>query len=416
MWRLIICPRTGCLQSSIFFVSGSSSFSPLGPSRGGPAGILSFHSMPALLCLEIPTTSQGLGVECLQPSLDISGKLHVSSSCISLSSSIQVSDRTCQRSTQMFDSDGTMLDGGSLAPHNSQHVSRCLSVVSHHKRSDHGCFCRTGTQRSAISAFNPLAAQWCVLCRQGFSSSVCQAVVRATWASTSKVYQQCWKEWAGWRAQQGLPNNTVSASKLENFLVHLFWVGLAWHTIGIYHSAISTFLEPHHLHKASNHPDISKLMHHFYLQCPPSCKCFDPWDVEHLLSLLKSWAPSTSLTTFTLAWKTVTLDCYSFSTCYHEALLRFNLYIENQHLSLQHHVAIFIPMSGGKTDHLGHLPHQICIESHPLLIFSLFFYSKAYLIFSEPFRTKPDRLCVTSFFMVTIGSTGLSVLKPFLLG
>ena len=29
-------------------------------------------------------------------------------------------------------------------------------------------------------AFNPVAAQQCVLCRQGFSSSVCQAVVGAT--------------------------------------------------------------------------------------------------------------------------------------------------------------------------------------------------------------------------------------------
>ena len=83
------------------------------------------------------------------------------------------------------------------------------------------------------------------------------------------------------------------------FLVHLFQVGLAWNTIGIYHSAISTFLEPHHLHKASNHPVISKLMHHFYLQCPLH-KCFDPWDVEHLLSLLESQAPASSFTTFKL--------------------------------------------------------------------------------------------------------------------
>ena len=116
--------------------------------------------------------------------------------------------------------------------------------------------------------------------------------------STSKVYQQCWKEWAGWPAQQGLPNKAISAPKLTNFLLHLFQVDLAWHTIGIYHSAISAILEPHQLHKASNHPVISKLMCHFYLQHPLSCKCFDPLDVEHLLSLLESWAPASSLTTF----------------------------------------------------------------------------------------------------------------------
>ena len=90
-------------------------------------------------------------------------------------------------------------------------------------------------------------------------------------------------------------------------MVHLFRVGLAWHAIDIYHSTISALLECHHLHKASNHPDISKLMHYFYLQCPPSCKHFDPWYVEYLLSLLESWALASSLTTFKLAWKTATL-------------------------------------------------------------------------------------------------------------
>ena len=72
-----------------------------------------------------------------------------------------------------------------------------------------------------------------------------------------------WKEWAGWCAQWGLPNNAISAPKLANFLLHLFQVGLAWCTIGIYHSAISAFLEPHQIHKASNHPVISELMCHF---------------------------------------------------------------------------------------------------------------------------------------------------------
>ena len=76
-----------------------------------------------------------------------------------------------------------------------------------------GCLGRPGYQRSAISAFNPLAAQQCVLHRQGFSSWVCQAVVGATWVSISNVYQQCWKEWVGWCAWQGVPNNAISAPK-----------------------------------------------------------------------------------------------------------------------------------------------------------------------------------------------------------
>ena len=64
--------------------------------------------------------------------------------------------------TQSFDSGGTMLDGGSLASHSSQHVGRCSLVVSHHKRSRCGCFSRSGTQGSAISTFNTFGSS--VMC------------------------------------------------------------------------------------------------------------------------------------------------------------------------------------------------------------------------------------------------------------
>ena len=121
----------------------------------GSAGILLYSSMPVLVHIENSATSGGLEVECLQPSLDVSGMLCVSSSCISSSSSVQVSGRTCQRSTQTFDSSDTMLDGGSLASHSSQHVGIHSSVLSHHKGSLHGCFGRQCAQWSAISAFKP---------------------------------------------------------------------------------------------------------------------------------------------------------------------------------------------------------------------------------------------------------------------
>ena len=72
--------------------------------------------------------------------------------------------------------------------------------------------------------------------------------------------------------------------------------------------------------------------------------CYLCWRVRHQLLL----------TTFKLSWKTVTL--LAFVTVKH--------CIDNQHLFLQHHAVHFISMSGGKTDHLGILPPQICIEFH----------------------------------------------------
>ena len=54
----------------------------------------------------------------------------------------------------------------------SQHIGMYSSSVSHHSRPHHRCLSQLSSQESEIPAFNPLAAQRCVLHRQGLSSSV----------------------------------------------------------------------------------------------------------------------------------------------------------------------------------------------------------------------------------------------------
>ena len=114
-----------------------------------------------------------------------------------------------------------------------------------------------------------------------------------------------------------------------------------------------------------------------------------------LLSVLDSWAPASSLATFKLAWKTATL--LALATAKHCSDLTL-LCVDNQHLFLQHHAAIFVSLSGGKTDCLGHLPPQIHIEFHSIFNLCPVFYLKAYLRCTESFRKKSDRSCVTSLF------------------
>ena len=88
---------------------------------------------------------------------------------------------------------------------------------------------------------------------------------------------------------------------------------------------------------------MSKLMCHFYLQCPPSHKHFDPWDDKQFL-LLEIWAPASSFTNFELAWKTATL--LVLVTVKHCSDSTF-FCIDNQHLFLR---CIFILVSGGRMD------------------------------------------------------------------
>ena len=174
--------------------------------------------------------------------------------------------------------------------------------------------------------------------------------------------------------------NSISSPKLANFLVHLFQVGLAWCSISIYNSAISAFLGASSSSQGFYSSCHFKINASFYLQHPPSHKQFDPWDVECLLSLLESWAPASSLTTFKLAWKTATPS--ALVTVKHCSDLTL-LCIDNQHLFLHCHPAVVIPLSGGKTDCLGHLPPQIHIELYTNVNLCPFFYLKAYMKHTE---------------------------------
>ena len=136
-------------------------------------------------------------------------------------------------------------------------------------------------------------------------------------------------------------------------------------------------------------------MHNFYLQYPPH-RQFDPWDNEHLLSLLESWAPASSFTTFKLAWRTAAL--LALVTARHCSDLAL-LCVDGQHLFLQHNAAIFIPMSDGKTDCPGHPSPQIHIDSHTSVGLCPAFYLKAYLRCTESFGMKLNGSHVTSFFL-----------------
>ena len=71
-----------------------------------------------------------------------------------------------------------------------------------------------------------------------------------------------------------------------------------------------------------------------------------------------------SLTNFKLAWKMATL--LALITAKHCSYLIL-LCIENWHPFFQCHATVFIPAFHGKTDRLGHLLHQICIESHSII-------------------------------------------------
>ena len=116
--------KIGSRMASSSFQS-SSSISTLRSTRSGFVGILIHQAMSLLLYVEEVPTSVSLGVECFQPSLDISGELCISSSLNS--TSIHISGRTCHKSCQASNSSRTSLERGSLASQNTLHIRRYSS-------------------------------------------------------------------------------------------------------------------------------------------------------------------------------------------------------------------------------------------------------------------------------------------------
>ena len=98
-----------------------------------------------------------------------------------------------------------------MASQRSQHVGWNFSSMLNYTKPHHGCFARVCAQRCVIAAFNPFAAQRCVLQRQGFSS--CEVVAGVIQKSSTKIYQQCLKDWVSWCAQDSVPINSISTPK-----------------------------------------------------------------------------------------------------------------------------------------------------------------------------------------------------------
>ena len=107
----------------------------------------------------VTITSRSLGVECIQPSMEVSGELCIFSSSINSSGVVQVSSGTWHKSIQTSYSCGNLLDRGSLGSQISQHVGGHSLSAPHCKGSCHRYFSRPCVSGPAIVAFNPLAAQ-----------------------------------------------------------------------------------------------------------------------------------------------------------------------------------------------------------------------------------------------------------------
>ena len=143
--------------------------------------------------------------------------------------------------------------------------------------------------------------------KQGFSEEVSN-ILQASWRQkTTCQYESAWKAWSSWCDQRQVDPFSTSLNVILEFLPELLHKGYKYHTTGVYRSKILNFHQPIDRIVIGKHPLMSKFMKGVYSMCPPEPKYFVTWDVNQVLSFLKTWAPAEKLTLKQLTLKLVTL-------------------------------------------------------------------------------------------------------------
>ena len=145
--------------------------------------------------------------------------------------------------------------------------------------------------------------------KQGFSEEVSK-ILQASWRQkTTCLYESDWKARSRWCDQRQVDPFSTSLNVILEFLhvAELLHKGYKYHTTGVYRSTISNFHQPIDGIVIGKHPLMSKFMKGVYSMCPLEPKYFVTWDVNQVLSFLKTWAPAEKLTLKQLTLKLVTL-------------------------------------------------------------------------------------------------------------
>ena len=120
-------------------------------------------------------------------------------------------------------------------------------------------------------------------------------------------YAAAFKSWEVWYSSRNLEATSISVEKLSDYSNHLLEKGLAWRTIGVHRSAISTLLETDQERPAGQHPLVSRFVKGVFKVRPPVQTLDSVLDVSKVLDLLRLWSPVDNVELVKLTYKTVML-------------------------------------------------------------------------------------------------------------
>ena len=138
----------------------------------------------------------------------------------------------------------------------------------------------------------------------GLSPDVTQSI-RASWrVSTQSAYNTPARRWLDFCNRWQLNPHQPTVSQVLDFLHTLYELGLSHSAIGTHRSAISAIVEIPGVPQLGEHWLVSRFMKGIFHLRPPQPRYTKTWDVNKVLSYLKSLGPNDSLMLKQLTLKT----------------------------------------------------------------------------------------------------------------
>ena len=145
------------------------------------------------------------------------------------------------------------------------------------------------------------------LSNRGISPESADIICKSWRKGTAKSYDSAWRRWVSWCDQRSVDPFSASLADIVQFLTDLHVEGKEYSTVNTYRSAISMSHVSVEGVVVGKHPTVCRLMQGIFNSRPPKPKYKSVWDVDVVVTYIRSMEPSEQLSIKDLSWKLVTL-------------------------------------------------------------------------------------------------------------
>lgn len=142
---------------------------------------------------------------------------------------------------------------------------------------------------------------------EGIPTNVADLLIAATRTSTHKTYESSWNRWCRWCSGRQIDPLSSSINDILIFLTEVFNEGLAYRSLNVIRSAISSTHPKIDGFSVGQHPYVTRLLKGVLNKRPPKPRYSHTWNVDVMIKYMISLGKNSTLALKVLSMKLLTL-------------------------------------------------------------------------------------------------------------